>query len=74
MHPYLERTLTVLWYIAWPFWKILQLFYVLLKPLKYSLHLLFLPFIYLGHFIIKAARWPFDFLAKFEVSHDFCSW
>jgi hypothetical protein len=70
MHPYVERTLTVLWYIALPFWKILQLLYFLLKPLRYTLHLLSLPFVYSGHFIVKAVRWPFEFLAKFEVSYE----
>lgn len=68
MNPFLERTGLVLWYIAWPFWKTLQLIYFLLKPLRYTLHILSLPFVYLSLFIYKAVRWPFDFLAKFEVS------
>lgn len=73
MHPALARTLTVLWYIAYPFWKLLQLLYFLLKPLRYTLYLLSRPFIHLAHFLIKAVHWPLQILAKLEVSFVFLS-
>jgi hypothetical protein len=67
MHPYVVITLTVLWYIAYPFWKLLQWFYYLLKPLRYLLYILSVPFIHIVHFLGKALRWPIDFVAKLEV-------
>src|SRR5215469_1483879 len=67
MHPYVVVTLTVLRYIAYPFWKLLQWLYYLLKPLRYLLYILSVPFIHIIHFLGKALCWPVDFLVKLEV-------
>ena len=69
MHPYVDIR-TVLWYIAYPFWKLLKWLYYLLKPLRYLLYILSVPVIHIAHFIGKALYWPLDFLAKLEV----CNW
>ena len=60
-------TLTVLWYIAYPFWILLQWLYYLLKPLRYLLYIFSVPFIHMVHFLGKALCWPVVFLAKLEV-------
>lgn len=67
MHSYVAMTLTVLRYIAYPFWKLLQWIYYLLKPLRYLLYILSAPFIYIVHFLGKALYLPVVFLAKLEV-------
>jgi len=67
MHPFAAITLTVLWYIAYPFWKLFQWFYYLLKPLRYLLYILSVPVIHIVHFFGRVLWWPFEFLAKLEV-------
>jgi len=67
MHPYVVVTLTVLRYIAYPFGKLLQWLYYLLKPLRYLLYILSVPFIHIIHFLGKALCWPVNFLVKLEV-------
>jgi len=67
MHPFVVITLTVLWYIAYPFWKLFHWLYYLLKPLRYLLYILSVPFVHIVHFFGKALSWPVGFLAKLEV-------
>ncbi|KAF2157957.1 hypothetical protein K461DRAFT_290218 [Myriangium duriaei CBS 260.36] len=74
MHPYLESTLTVLFWVVYPlYWIVWWIVYLLVQAGLYILNplynvLLFIlrPFILVGSFVGQLAYLPIDIIARFE--------
>jgi hypothetical protein len=67
MNPYLDWTLTVLYYVSLPFVTLFYCLLFFLRPVWYLLYTVLLPFGYVGHYVAKLAAFPLRFLGTLEV-------
>ena len=70
MNIYLAWTTAVLYYLIYPFAKILQLVLLALTPVWHGIEFLLLPLAYLGRFTRDMLYLPFTIIGRFEVSLD----
>jgi len=70
MNVYLAWTFTVLYYLVYPFVKVVQLALLALTPVWHGIEFALLPLAYLGRFIMDMLYLPFSIIGKFEVSFN----